>query len=85
MFEVPLLLVIFLLLVVWAVAVTFLYNVGPGTVHRLVQCPEKHERANLVVLYKEPVWGRLEAADVMRCSLLSPGPVNCGKECLARL
>lgn len=85
MFDVPLIVVVFLLLVVWAVAITFLYNVGPGEAHRRVDCPEKHRRANLVVLYKEPIWGRLEASDVLRCSLLSPGPVNCKKECLARL
>ncbi len=77
--------VAFLLLIVWAVAVVYLKNVGPGEVHRLVQCPEKHERANLVVLYKEPIWGRLEARDIVSCSLLGEGPVNCGKECMARL
>ena len=85
MFDLQIVLVTFLVLVVWAVAIAFLFNVGPGKAHRGVRCPETGKRASLVVLFKEPLWGRLEAADVISCSLRAGGPVTCGKECLARL
>ena len=85
MFDLQIVLVTLLLLVVWAAALAFLFNVGPGKVHRGVSCPESHKRASLVVLYKEPIWGRLEPSDVVSCSLQQGGAVACGKECLAHL
>lgn len=84
MFDIQLILVISLLILLWAVAIAYIRNVGPGRVSRAVRCPKTQEHANLVVLFKEPIWGRLEATDVVSCSLLK-GPVTCGKECLARL
>ena len=85
MLDIQFILVISLLILLWAVAITYIRNVGPGKVFRTVLCPEKKQRASLVVLFKEPIWGRLEATDVVSCSLLEKGPVSCGKQCLAKL
>lgn len=58
---------------------------GPGKVHRRVHCPDLHRRAKLEVLYREPVWGTLQATDVTRCSLFGPARVTCAKKCLSCL
>jgi hypothetical protein len=84
MLDLQIVLLVSLVFLIWVVAIVFLRNVGPGRVWRSVRCPEKQKQASLVVLYHEPLWGRLEAADVSSCSLLE-GPVTCSKQCLARL
>jgi hypothetical protein len=54
-------------------------------VKRAVRCPQKSVGAKLEVLYREPEFGCVQAADVTACSLFGAAPVTCDKECLARL
>lgn len=84
MLDLQIVLLVSLVLLIWVIAIAVLRNVGPGRAWRSVRCPEKNKRASLVVVFMEPIWGRLEASDVTSCSLLE-GPVHCGKQCLARL
>jgi hypothetical protein len=69
---------------VWAVVAVWIRRWGPGQVGHLVDCPEKNQKARIVVLQKEAAWGTFRAADVTACSLFS-GAVTCEKRCLARL
>jgi hypothetical protein len=56
-----------------------------GLVSRPITCPERGRRARIEVLYTEPEWGTLKAADIVRCSLFGLAPVSCGKKCLSQL
>lgn len=68
-----------------AVVVAGLYLIhryGPGVVRRRVRCPEKKTQAQVAVLRKEGSFGALVEADVISCSLVPEGPIDCEKKCL---
>ncbi|MEE8607672.1 MAG: hypothetical protein V3S55_08715 [Nitrospiraceae bacterium] len=59
---------------------------GPGRRKRSVRCPEKKQRAKVLVEHREGDYGSVYAADVIACSLLpKEKPVTCEKKCLDRL
>ncbi len=59
---------------------------GPGRRKRSVRCPEKKQRAKVLVEHREGDYGSVYAADVIACSLLpKEKPVTCKKKCLDRL
>lgn len=66
----------------WIVLFSAIRHWGPGRVRRRVRCPDKHVPAQLTGLYVEPVFGTIQASDVIQCSLFSGAPVACGKQCL---
>jgi Flp pilus assembly protein CpaB len=57
---------------------------GPGRSRRWVHCPEKETDAQVLVERKEGSFGALLPPDVVSCSLLPGGPVDCDKACLRR-
>ncbi len=59
-------------------------RLGPGVVRRSTHCPEKNVPAKIEILRKEGTWGTLLSADVLACSLLPGGHVDCSKHCLRR-
>ncbi len=59
---------------------------GPGRRKRSVRCPEKKQRAKVLVEHREGDYGSVHAADVIACSLLpKERPVTCEKKCLDQL
>jgi len=68
----------------WSVFAFTVWRWGPGRRHRSVRCPEKKQRAYLVVEQRESGFGTLQVTDVTTCSLLPEGPVTCDKECLQK-
>lgn len=58
---------------------------GPGLRTRTVKCPELKLGADVLVDQREAEFGNLKFTDIKRCSLLKDRPVDCGKECLAKL
>lgn len=70
----------FLLLAAYAI-----WEWGPGLRTRTVKCPELKLRADVLVDQREAEFGNLKFVDVKYCSLLKGQPVNCDKDCLARL
>lgn len=68
----------------WSVFAYTVWRWGPGRRHRSVRCPEKNQRARLVVEQRESGFGTLQVTDVTACSLLPEGPVACDKECLRK-
>ena len=69
----------------WGIVLFSIWRWGPGRAKHSVLCPEKQLRAKLVVEQREGDFGSLRANDVAACSLFPEGPLNCNKECLARL
>ena len=59
-------------------------RLGPGVVRRFTHCPEKNVQAEIEILCKEGTWGTLLSADVIACSLLPDGTVDCSKHCVRR-
>ena len=58
---------------------------GPGYRTHTVHCVELKLGAQVLVEQREAEFGNLKFTDIKRCSLIKNQPVNCGKECLARL
>lgn len=69
---------------VWGVAVFSFWRWGPGRARRSLLCPVKQQRAAVVLEQKEGDFGCLRVTDALACSLFPDGPLNCGKECVAR-
>ncbi len=69
----------------WGTVALLIRRYGPGRVKHSVRCPEMNVRARLVVLYREPTFGAVEASDVTACSLFGTALLTCDKACLARL
>lgn len=65
-----------------AAGLYLVYRWGPGVARRRVRCPEKKTQAQVAVLRKEGSFGALVEADVISCSLLPEGPIDCSKKCL---
>ncbi len=70
---------------VWFVVARSVWRSGPGRRKYSTECPENGLAVKVTVDQKEGDFGSLVKADVLQCSLFSPGPPNCGKECLGRL
>jgi len=68
----------------WMIAATAILRWGPGKATRWVRCPNEKVRVRVQVQQGEGDFGSLRVLDVAACTLL-PGPVTCGKECLAHL
>ncbi len=73
------------LILFWGAVALVIRRYGPGRVKRSARCPDKNVRAKVTVLYGEPAFGSVQAADVTTCSLFSTAPITCDKACLARL
>lgn len=69
----------------WTTVAVAIHRWGPGRSDHSLQCPEKKQRAQLVVLNSEGHFGELRPADVLWCSLFGAEPVRCDRACLARL
>ena len=72
-------------MLMWLVIAFVVHRWGPGVNKRIVRCPEKHTLARVSILYREAGFGSVRAEDVVKCSLLGPGPVTCDKHCLAHV
>ncbi len=75
----------FVVVIAWAVAAFTIWRWGPGRARRPVFCPEQHIPTHVVAVRSEMGFGTLRTSDIVQCDLLGPGPVTCGKRCLARL
>lgn len=69
----------------WAVLVVTLVRWGPGSRKRRVRCPDKKQRASLLVEYEEDEFGSIRPRDIKACSLFPQSPVTCDKHCLTEL
>lgn len=69
----------------WGVFAYTVRRWGPGRARRSVRCPEKNQKARLMVEQREGDFGSLRVVDVTACSLLPDEKVTCGKECLDRM
>ena len=82
MWDAAQLLAILAVVAAWSVFAYTVWRWGPGRRRRSVHCPEKNQRARLVVQQHESGFGTLQVTNVTACSLLPDGPVTCDKECL---
>ena len=78
------LLAILLAAVVVAAGLFAIHRWGPGRSRRWVHCPEKDRDAQVLVERKEGSFAALLPPDVVTCSLLPEGKVDCDQECLHR-
>ena len=58
---------------------------GPGLRTHVVRCVQLDLDAEVLVEQREAEFGNLKFTDIKHCSLLKDRPVDCSKECLARL
>ena len=61
-----------------------IYRWGPGMACRRLRCPEKQQRCEIAVLRGEGTFCSLVETDVLACTLLPGGVVDCSKACLRR-
>ena len=70
----------------WVLLAATVTRWGPGVRRRRVKCPEKNQRASVLVENKEVSYGITQAVDIKACSFFPRGSaVNCDKQCLQRL
>ncbi len=70
----------------WVVLAVTVTRWGPGVQRRRVKCPEKNQRASVLVENRETSYGFTQAVDIRACSFFPHGsPINCNKGCLQRL
>lgn len=77
-----LVLAILAVLAAFTVLGLMIYRWGPGVRTRRVSCPEIKLMASVAFLGREGEFGSLKNVDVVACSLLPPGRLNCPKTCL---
>ncbi len=69
----------------WVAAGYAIWKWGPGLRKRFVRCPERKRSATVLADQREAEFGSLQVVDVKTCSLLSSVPLDCSKQCRARL
>ena len=73
-------------LICWTVLAVTVTRWGPGVRRRRVKCPEKNQRASVLIELKEVAYGVTQAVDIKACSFFPHGdPINCDKRCLQHL
>ena len=65
-----------------AVAAYVIYRLGPGSERRTIICPEKKLIAEIKVVRREGSFATLLPPDVVSCTLIPGGPIDCSKACL---
>ena len=79
---IDLLAAIVLAVAVVAAGLLAIHHWGPGRSREWVRCPESKVEAQILVERQEGSFAALTTPDVVACSLLPEGQVDCGKKCL---
>ena len=69
-------------LIAWVALYLVIRRWGPGSVRRLLLCPEKKIPARVTFERREGSFGSLKVRDVKECSLFPKATVSCEKQCM---
>jgi hypothetical protein len=79
---IDLLAAIVLAVAVVAAGLLAIHHWGPGRFRQWVRCPESKVEAQILLERQEGSFAALTPPDIVACSLLPEGKVDCDKKCL---
>lgn len=80
--DIDLLAAIVIAVIVVVAGLLAIHHWGPGRYREWVRCPERKVEAQILVERREGSFATLTPPDIVACSLLPEGKVDCGKKCL---